>query len=46
MLFVLIAPKISLYAGVLALGIGDSLAAIVGTKWGTHMWPGKLLYDN
>ena len=37
-----IAPKISLYAGVLALGVGDSLAAIVGTKWGTHTWPGKL----
>lgn len=38
----LLAPKISLYAGVLALGVGDSLAAIVGTKWGAHTWPGKV----
>lgn len=38
----LLASKISLYAGVLALGVGDSLAAIVGTKWGAHTWPGKV----
>ena len=31
----------SLYAGVLALGVGDSLAALVGSKWGTRVWPGK-----
>ncbi|XP_065913777.1 dolichol kinase-like isoform X2 [Dysidea avara] len=34
------APKISLYAGVISLGFGDSLAAIVGSTWGKFKWPG------
>ena len=26
--------------GVISLGVGDSLASIVGYRWGRHQWPG------
>lgn len=43
-LILYVAPKISLYAGVISLGFGDSLAAIVGSTWGRFKWPGELVY--
>ncbi|VDM33129.1 unnamed protein product [Toxocara canis] len=37
------AESIHLYhfAGVLTVGVGDSLAAIVGSRYGTHHWSGS-----
>lgn len=29
-----------MYSGVLALGVGDSIAAVSGTLVGRHKWPG------
>ncbi|GMT17613.1 hypothetical protein PFISCL1PPCAC_8910 [Pristionchus fissidentatus] len=34
-----IAPPIQLFAGVISVGVGDSAAALVGTKLGRHRWP-------
>ena len=33
--------KLALYSGVLALGVGDSMAAIAGTLMGKTKWPGE-----
>jgi dolichol kinase len=33
--------KLSLYSGVLALGVGDSIAALCGKLFGKTKWPGK-----
>lgn len=30
-----------LMSGILTIGVGDSAAAIVGTLFGRHKWPGK-----
>jgi dolichol kinase len=30
-----------MYAGVLSLGVGDSIAAVSGTLIGRHKWPGS-----
>lgn len=27
-------------SGVLAVGVGDTLAGVIGTKFGKHKWPG------
>ena len=32
--------KLSMYGGVLALGIGDSVAAVAGQLMGRQKWPG------
>ena len=32
--------KLSLYSGVLALGVGDSMAALCGKLFGKTKWPG------
>ena len=32
--------KLSLYSGVLALGVGDSMAAVAGSLMGKTKWPG------
>ena len=32
--------KLSLYSGVLALGVGDSMAALCGKLFGKTRWPG------
>lgn len=37
----LLVSKLSMYAGVLSLGVGDSIAAVSGTLVGRHKWPGK-----
>ncbi|EGT36204.1 hypothetical protein CAEBREN_14053 [Caenorhabditis brenneri] len=34
-------PTLSLFAGVAAVGVGDSMAAIVGSKWGKTKWTGN-----
>ncbi|KJH48142.1 phosphatidate cytidylyltransferase [Dictyocaulus viviparus] len=34
-------PHLYHLAGVAAVGVGDSVAAIVGSKWGRTRWPGK-----
>ena len=31
-----------MYAGVLSLGVGDSIAAVSGTLIGRNKWPGML----
>ena len=36
--------KMSMYAGVLSLGIGDAIASIVGKLHGKHNWPGTWMY--
>lgn len=33
--------KLALYSGILALGIGDTMASIVGKSLGRFRWPGK-----
>lgn len=32
--------KLALYSGVLALGVGDSMAAVAGSLMGKTKWPG------
>ena len=32
--------KLSLYSGVLSVGVGDSMAAVAGTLMGKTLWPG------
>ena len=34
---------LSLYSGVLSVGLGDMVAAVVGSRWGKHSWLGKCL---
>uniref|UniRef100_A0A1I7SXH7 dolichol kinase n=1 Tax=Caenorhabditis tropicalis TaxID=1561998 RepID=A0A1I7SXH7_9PELO len=34
-------PKLSHFAGVAAVGVGDSMAAIIGSKWGKTKWNGS-----
>jgi len=37
-----LAPKcIALYAGVISLGVGDTVAAVVGSMIGKHHWRGN-----
>ena len=36
--------KLSLYSGVLALGVGDTMAAVAGSLMGKTKWPG--MYHN
>ena len=38
--------KLSLYSGVLALGVGDSMAALCGKLFGKAKWPGRSGGDN
>ena len=35
------ASKLALYSGVLALGVGDSMAAMAGKLMGKTKWPGE-----
>ena len=39
--FFLAGCKLALYSGILALGIGDTMASIVGKSLGRFRWPGK-----
>ena len=32
--------KLSLYSGVISLGVGDSMAAVAGSLFGKLQWPG------
>ncbi len=41
-----VVTKLSMYAGVLSLGIGDSIAAVSGTLIGRTKWPGTPEYIN
>ncbi|KAL9986140.1 hypothetical protein ACROYT_G000230 [Oculina patagonica] len=34
--------KLALYSGILALGVGDTMASVVGKKLGRYRWPGNL----
>eukprot|EP00731_Ephydatia_muelleri_P025952 Em0018g52a len=34
------ASKLALYAGVVSLGVGDSIASVAGKLMGKHKWPG------
>lgn len=34
--------KLALYSGILALGIGDTMASVVGKTFGRLRWPGSL----
>lgn len=33
--------KLALYSGILSLGIGDTMASVVGKKIGRYRWPGS-----
>ena len=35
--------KLALYSGVLALGVGDAMAAVAGNFVGRRKWPGELV---
>lgn len=36
-----VAGKLAMYSGVLALGVGDSIAAVSGTLMGRTKWSGQ-----
>lgn len=38
--YMFVVAKLSLYSGVLALGVGDSIAALSGRLFGKRKWPG------
>ena len=41
--FIVAVSKLSMYSGTLALGIGDSMASIVGKLHGRIKWPGTIM---
>ena len=36
------ASRLSLYSGVISLGVGDSIASVAGKLMGKHKWPGTV----
>ena len=33
--------KLAIFSGLLSVGIGDTMAAVVGTRFGSHKWAGR-----